>query len=729
MKASKGFFLLILILALTSWPGLLMAGPNLSAPKLPGASTVSGQSVRPAYAPDELLIRFKTGYESKETEVVHKSQGQVVEHKQRSNLVRVKLPKGADLARVLAMYRQDAAVEFAEPNYIFTAETAPDDPYFNQQWALSASKLGMEEAWTQITQTTESPQITVAVIDTGVDSTHPDLSGKLVSGYNATTELPNDGYGHGTMVAGVIAATQGNSVGISGVVGAAPYVKIMPVKVLDSSGKGTLIDVAEGITWAADNGAKILNLSLGSSDDSQALRQAITHAYARGTLIIAAAGNNRGDVIYPAALPEVIAVSATDVNDVFWDGSGISGSNRGNAVDLSAPGVKIISTYPLNLLLHDGFEYVAPGYSKATGTSLAAPQVAGMAGLIASKYPGYSNDQIRLLLESTAKDLGTVGWDPHYGSGRVDAAAALKSTIIPPPGEPDDQAIGAVTMSSNASVQGFLQKRKDVDWYRVSYSGLGRIYVELDPPGGVDGVAEVYDGTGVLLGIVDNHSTDISDTGVIDIPAAGNYFIKIYSFDGSMSDQPYFLTVYDHALLDQWEPNDTGGDAKPIIVGQTVNAALSPAGDEDWYSLTINERGSLHVTVTPPLPIDPLLKILDQAGNVLESVDSNSTGEVEQVELPVEPGIYRINISDYISTDTGDPDFSNRSYTLLATLSLPPSGDLDGDMKVGIKDLWTAATVYGSRSPANTTVSPDLNGDGDVDLYDLVLISRNLARE
>ncbi|MHB1128330.1 MAG: S8 family serine peptidase [Bacillota bacterium] len=443
MKISKWFALIIVILTVISSPSPLLAGPDLSISKSHRPEVVGGQSTRSAYVPDELVIRLKEGYESKDTEVAQKARGQVVERKQKSKLARVRLPRGADLSLALAMYRNDPAVAYAEPNYLYASTAAPNDPYYSQQWALSPSKLGMEEAWTE---TLGSTSVIIAVIDSGVDAGHPDLAGKLVTGYDAISGavgLPGDDEGHGTMVAGVAAAVQGNSVGISGV---APGARIMPVKVLGSNGFGTLADVAEGITWAADNGAKILNLSLGSSDDSQALREAVIHAYARGTVIVAAAGNNRGDVSYPAALPEVIAVTATNENDLFWEGSGTSGSNRGNSVDLSAPGVSIVVA-SLDLRYSDSRRY---SYASASGTSLATPHVAGVAALIASKYSEYTNDQIRTLLASTAKDLGTAGWDMFYGSGRVDAAAALKSTlvlILPPPGDLDgDMIVGIIDL-------------------------------------------------------------------------------------------------------------------------------------------------------------------------------------------------------------------------------------------------------------------------------------------
>ncbi|MCL6561168.1 MAG: S8 family serine peptidase, partial [Firmicutes bacterium] len=199
-----------------------------------------------------------------------------------------------------------------------------------------------------------------------------------------------------------------NNIGVAGVAG---NCRVMPVKVLNNTGEGTDFDVASGIQWAADNGARIINMSLGGPDYSQALSDAVNYAYGKNVLAVAAAGNdNQPNILYPAALPHVMAVGATDNQDAR---AGFS--NYGDTLDLVAPGVNIFST-----LWNDTYVY-------ASGTSMATPHVAGVAALVLSLRPEYTADQVESILKTGCVDLGNPGWDPYYGCGRVDALASLEA--------------------------------------------------------------------------------------------------------------------------------------------------------------------------------------------------------------------------------------------------------------------------------------------------------------
>jgi subtilisin family serine protease len=183
----------------------------------------------------------------------------------------------------------------------------------------------------------------------------------------------------------------------------------MPVKVLDQYGNGWYSDIAAGIIYAADNGAQVINLSLGGKEDSQALRDAVDYARSRGALVVAATGNDGGAVLYPAAYAPVLAVAATDrLDQVAYF------SNRGSQVDVAAPGVDIYSTWPW-----------VTGYFTKSGTSMAAPHVAGVAALIRSERPDLTGDQIAQIITSTAHDVAEPGWDINSGWGRIDAYAAV----------------------------------------------------------------------------------------------------------------------------------------------------------------------------------------------------------------------------------------------------------------------------------------------------------------
>ncbi|MEU4163752.1 S8 family peptidase [Actinoplanes sp. NPDC026670] len=279
------------------------------------------------------------------------------------------------------------------------------DTYRAKQWDIP--KIHTTEAW----QKSTGAGVVVAVIDSGVDGTHPDLAANMVSGFDATTDqagATTDRHGHGTHVAGTIAAVTGNATGVSGV---APDVKIMPVKVLGDDGSGNMSDTAEGITWAVDHGAQVINMSLGGTQQVAAVSNAIKYARSKGVTVVAAVGNSReqgSPTSYPAADAGVIGVAATDSNDRV----GVY-SNAGNYVDVAAPGTDILSLAPNGQ------------YKTMSGTSMASPHVAALAALLKSYQSSLTPDQIEATLEKSAVDLGPAGFDNDFGNGRVDALAAL----------------------------------------------------------------------------------------------------------------------------------------------------------------------------------------------------------------------------------------------------------------------------------------------------------------
>jgi serine protease len=305
-----------------------------------------------------------------------------------------------------------------ELDAVATAESVPTgtDPYRAQQWDLG--KMSVGDAW----QKSTGAAVTVAVLDTGVDASHPDLAGQLLPGYDViagAAGVTTDPMGHGTHVAGTIAALTGNGVGVSSV---APDAKIMPIRVLGANGSGYMSDTATGIVYAADHGANVINMSLGASVQVAAVTNAIAYARSKGVVVVAAAGNSRASgspVSYPGADPGVIGVAATDSNDV------VAGySNQGSYVDVAAPGSNVESTYPVAL----------GSYTYMSGTSMASPHVAAEAALIKAYRPALTPEQIEQAIESSAVDLGTKGKDTDYGYGRVNAAAALTAAAAMSPG-------------------------------------------------------------------------------------------------------------------------------------------------------------------------------------------------------------------------------------------------------------------------------------------------------
>jgi len=293
---------------------------------------------------------------------------------------------------------------YIEPNIRYEIDSVPNDPEWPKQWG--PAKMEADYAWNI---TTGDPSVLVAVIDTGIDWNHPDLAANYVPlGYDWANNDPDpmDDYGHGTHVAGTVAAVVNNGVGIAGLA----QVRIMAEKVLDEGGSGSLSDVTRGIVHSVDQGAKIINLSLGSYVKSNLLHEAVKYAYDRNVLVVAAAGNDATSVKhYPAAYDEVVAVTATDESD-----NPASFTNYGDWVEVAAPGVRIYSTF-----WDDSYVY-------ASGTSMSAPHVAGVAALIWSWFPSMTRDQVWAQLQYSADDLSEPGYDVYYGFGRVNARRAVE---------------------------------------------------------------------------------------------------------------------------------------------------------------------------------------------------------------------------------------------------------------------------------------------------------------
>jgi thermitase len=306
-----------------------------------------------------------------------------------------------DLERIKEDLATDPAVESVEYNYIGRLAYTPNDPKFRNQWGLK--KTGFTEAWNR----TRGSGVKVAVVDTGAAVGHVDLRHKvsqardIVNGDNTVRDLS----GHGTHVAGIIAADTNNRAGIAG---GCPNCRLLVAKVFDGKNTGTVARFAKGIEWSADQGAEVINLSFTHPLPSTVEKNAIDYARSKGAVVVAAAGNNDTNKrTYPAAyLDSVIAVAATSRDD-----RRASFSNYGGWVDVAAPGVRVLSTVP-------------SGYASWSGTSMATPHVSALAGLLASQGHGRANIEARI--EHTAVDLGPRGRDPRYGAGRISADRAVQ---------------------------------------------------------------------------------------------------------------------------------------------------------------------------------------------------------------------------------------------------------------------------------------------------------------
>lgn len=316
-----------------------------------------------------------------------------------------------DTVELITYFSRLEGVEYAEPNYILTQNeiNLPNDVFYRERYQWNLPMIAAEKGWTK---SKGIEDIEIAVVDTGVDLDHPDLKNRLTQGYNAIEDSnnPDDDNGHGTHVAGIIASETNNREGIAGLTW---YNRIMPIKVMGKEGYGTTFHIAEGIIWATDHGADVINLSLGNYQPSEVLHEAVKYAFNKNVVLIAAAGNDNTDQpSYPAAYPEVLSVSAVD-----YDGSRAEFSNYGDYIDVTAPGVHIPSTY------------IDSNYASLSGTSMAAPHVSGLAGLMLSGNTELSNKEVMRVIKSSAYDIGVRGKDQDFGDGLIHVQNALDNAI------------------------------------------------------------------------------------------------------------------------------------------------------------------------------------------------------------------------------------------------------------------------------------------------------------
>lgn len=474
----QAHFRLVSVLLLSAF--LLCAAPNHSIQAQ--QVTVRHQTVAQAgstlladYVPSELLVRFRPGINPEglaTSDQVGASSLQSLFQRYAVTSIKRLLPAAdtttvgleriykltlapeADLLAFLAALSAEQAVEFAEPNYLYYTEAqvasqpivTPSDRLFAQQWALYNERtanntprmdIHAPEAWAM---TTGAPDLLIAVLDSGIDYTHEELNDGRVrtdidKDYVNNDDDAMDDAGHGTHVAGTIAAASNNGIGVSGVLWQA---QLLPLKVCNAAGVCSMDAIVSAIQYAADQGARIINMSLGGSGCSATLEAAIDYAYfEKGAVLVAAAGNENTLVSYPAAYEPVIAVGALDRH-----GERAYFSNYGDALDLVAPGVRVFSTVPNN------------GYDTLSGTSMAAPYVTGVAGLLLAQQPTLTNHQVRQLLFQSATDLGETGLDRQYGYGLVNAEGALIGTPDPAAPAPSASQCVEVPCGSAAALSG-----------------------------------------------------------------------------------------------------------------------------------------------------------------------------------------------------------------------------------------------------------------------------------
>lgn len=356
------------------------------------------------FARGRIIVETRAGVSAGELDKAVKAHGgKSAEKLGQSNLHVVMLPPGLSEEDAVEKFSRRPEFKFAELDYKATVALAVTDPYIGSAWHIG--KIGATSAW----DSSQGTGVTIAILDTGVAVTHPDLKDRMVAGYNAVnggTDV-TDLCGHGTAAAGAAAATTNNGLGVAGIAGAA---RIMPIQISykDSTGCHAYAStIAKGITWAADHGARVANVSFVGIANSSSVRSASNYMKNKGGLVFISAGNNNRD---EGVAPDTgyIIVSATDNYD-----NRASFSSWGSFVSLAAPGTGIWTTTS------------TLGYTTKSGTSFSSPISAGVAGLLMAARPDLSSAQIESLIFKTAVDLGAAGRDPIFGYGRVNAAAAM----------------------------------------------------------------------------------------------------------------------------------------------------------------------------------------------------------------------------------------------------------------------------------------------------------------
>ncbi|HEV2148260.1 MAG TPA: S8 family serine peptidase [Longimicrobiaceae bacterium] len=411
------------------------AAPELSA----------GQAGAPnagEYVAGQILVRFRAGVNRAQVAAAHGAS--VQRELNLPGIFVLSVAPGRELAVVSALSR-NPNVEFAEPDYIRTHGVIcgtgvcepPSDTYFGYKWDLhndgdlnnstgafvvNTGKADADTDWLEAYQQLGAitGSAVIGIVDTGVLSTHPDLVGRVLAGYDFVNNDadPNDDDGHGTHVAGIAAGLGNDVTGVTGVA-YGPNIKVLPVKVCGPSGCPTSA-IVNGIKFAADNGAHAINLSLGGRFGSTSEQQALQYALSKNSLPFCATGNDGSprNISYPAKFPECVAVGATN-----WSDGRAGYSNAGPEIDISAPGGDSENANGYSYILS---AYNSGGYVFMAGTSMATPQAAGLAGLLhATGVTGASN--IRSRIESTVDDLGSAGWDKYFGKGRINIYRAINN--------------------------------------------------------------------------------------------------------------------------------------------------------------------------------------------------------------------------------------------------------------------------------------------------------------
>lgn len=376
------------------------------------------------YAQGQIVAKFKPQYtDSQINQMLSKYNASIIKKIEGMNITVIKVPVGQETAIQTAIAKEEMT-QYSEPDYILSIRSTPNDQNFGNQWGLNNTgqtinnhsctangDVNAPEAW----DITKGSGVTVGIVDSGIDASHPEFAGKIVASKGFAASTANDGGGHGTHVAGIVAASGNNSSGITGV---CPECKLAIAKVLNDSGEGSYSQVAEGLKWAVDQGVKVINMSATDDKLSQSMKDTVDYVLNKNVVLVVSAGNdNNTTKMYPAAVPGVIAVASTNCQD-----QKSSFSTYGNWVTIAAPGTDIYSTFPQNGGKSTKGDKT---YGYMSGTSMSAPLVAGIAALIWTTPAGKSRQAVIDQIYNTADKIQGTG--TYWQNGRVNAFKAVST--------------------------------------------------------------------------------------------------------------------------------------------------------------------------------------------------------------------------------------------------------------------------------------------------------------
>jgi len=575
----------------------------------------------------EWIIKWKSDYNPRITQ-----HGTILNWEPEQRIMRIRIKQDISLQKWLDQWSNYPEIEYMHPNQIYRIATMPNDSYYEKQHYLKQIKA--EQGWDIQT----SSDIVVAILDTGVDLGHTDLKGNLIQGINLLEKekSPQDDNGHGTNVAGIIAATGNNLIGITGMTW---KTRIMPIKVLDKNGEGDSFLVGQGIRYAVDHNAKVVLLSLGEPVYTPFMKEAVDYAEEKGVLVVAASGNEGDRLNYPAAFPNVLSVGAVNQDDHY-----ASYSNYGQQLDVVAPGEGIFTTK------------LGGDYTSNTGTSMAAPQVAGLAALLLQKYPHMKPSEIINFIKFTADDVGESGWDIRTGFGRINVEKALNSprSILADGYEPNNNPQEAHIFPLQDTINAVLTGIDSEDWYKlqIPYNGKLDLNIELDRfvDKGIE--VKIIPPTplkSIILRVDNKKSIEF------DVPK-GNIYIQVKLPEHNTDDEGnvikpnvgYKLSNNHKIYKDDYESNDKPWEAFEVIdLNQAITGTFDKERDEDWYKVSIMQAGTFSSTViVDTLRIDPVLMI-QPIGGIGQEFDFNGSGKEEFGTITVQPGDYYIKVFDY----------------------------------------------------------------------------------